>query len=125
MARPGRSTKRSSDPQELAEAIEQIRSWYEIGTQSLEGRRSNAHPAEGCVAEKARRLSTNPAYLPKLRKFADSHKGYTEKQLERFCDQCRGSGRAPGISAILLLVSVSNRQVRERLQRRMLNEDRV
>jgi hypothetical protein len=123
MARPGRSTNRSSDPQELAQAVKQIRDWHKLGTRSLKARAWNARRAEGYVADEARELGTSAAYLTKLRKFADPQKGYTEKQLERFCDQCRGSGRAPGISAILLLVTVPERRVREKLQRRMLDED--
>ena len=107
---------------DLDEAINRIRVWYQLGSRSLALRSANSRPAVGLVADEAKTLRTSEAYLRKLRQFADPKSGYTPEQLEQLCKLCRASGRTVGISAILLLVTVHDRRLRGKLQRRFLQE---
>jgi hypothetical protein len=87
-------------------AIEQLRDFHRIGSNSLRRRGERAAYGGKQAEAEAGELGISPDILRKLRQFADPETGYDAGELEELCRLCREHGRSWGIKHLTIIIRV-------------------
>jgi hypothetical protein len=105
---------------EVAEAVRQIKAYYERGTQSLEELPERGRYGARAIAAQAERLGWAETKLRKARQFADPVLGYSRDQLHELFSLLREHRPVFGVCHVGVLVSAPWAEGRAELQRRCI-----